>query len=55
VDPIQLYITIAALGYFYQSNKHTLSAIFGRSLFAPEELNARDAHAVDVILGYLRP
>lgn len=55
VDSVQLYITIASLGYFYLSNKHTLSTIFDRSLFAPKELTARDAHAVDVILGYLRP
>ncbi len=55
VDPVQLYITIAALGYFYQSNNYTLSSIFGRDLFAPHELEARDAHSVDVVLGYLRP
>ena len=28
VDPVQLYISIAALGYFYLSNRHTLSTIF---------------------------
>jgi len=55
VDPVQLYITIAALGYFYHSNHYTLSSIFGRDLFAAEELEARDAHSVDVVLGYLRP
>src|SRR3546814_1220204 len=27
-DPVQLYISIAALGYFYLSNRHTLSTIF---------------------------
>ena len=32
VDPVQLYISIAALGYFYLSNNHTLSTIFGRDL-----------------------
>lgn len=55
VDPVQLYITIAALGYFYQSNSHTLSSIFGRNLMQPADLEARDAHSVDVVLGYLRP
>ena len=29
VDPVQLYISIAGLSYFYLSNQHTLSAIFG--------------------------
>jgi hypothetical protein len=31
VDPVQLYISIAALGYFYLSNNHTLSTIFGQT------------------------
>ena len=34
VDPVQLYVSIAALGYFYLSNNHTLSTIFGRDLTA---------------------
>lgn len=55
VDPMQLYITIAGLGYFYLSNRHTLSAIFGRDLMAPRTREARMAHMIDVVLGYLRP
>jgi AcrR family transcriptional regulator len=54
VDPMQLYITIASLGYFYLSNRHTLSAIFGRDLLAPKQRAARLAHMVEVVLGYLR-
>lgn len=55
VDPMQLYITIASLGYFYLSNRHTLSAIFGRDLLAPRQRATRLAHMMDVVLGYLRP
>ena len=55
VDPMQLYITIAGLGYFYLSNRHTLSAIFGRDLMAPRYREARMAHMIDVVLGYLKP
>ena len=54
VDPVQLYISIAGLGFFYMSNRHTLSTIFGRDLAAPEALEARRQHAADVILSYLR-
>src|SRR5688500_3575781 len=36
VDPIQLYISIAGLSYFYLSNNHTLSTIFDRDLMAPK-------------------
>lgn len=54
VDPVQLYITIASVGYFYLSNIHTLSTIFGTDLASPEPLEVREDHAVEVVLGYLK-
>jgi AcrR family transcriptional regulator len=54
VDPVELYITIAALGFFYLSNRHTLSTIFGRDLAAPKSIAARESHIVDVVLNYLK-
>jgi len=53
VDPVQLYISIAALGYFYLSNNHTLSTIFGRDLMRPQALKQRLAHMTGLVLGYL--
>lgn len=53
VDPQQLYISLAGLSYFYLSNRHTLSVIFGRPVDAPKALAERLAHVHDVILGYL--
>ena len=55
VDPIELYISIAALGFFYMSNRHTLSTIFGENLSAPERLARRGEHIVEVILAFLKP
>lgn len=55
VDPMQLYISIAGVGYFYLSNVHTLSAIFGRALGSVEAVEERRRHVIDVVLGYLRP
>lgn len=55
VDPVQLYISIAALAYFYFSNIHTLSTIFGRDLGAAAARRRRERHAVDMVMGYLRP
>lgn len=55
VDPVQLYITIASLGWFYLSNRFTLSTIFGRDLTAPESLRQRERNIVEVVLAYLRP
>jgi AcrR family transcriptional regulator len=55
VDPVQLYVTIASIGFFYLSNRWTLSTIFGRDLNADAALKERGAHIVDVVLGYLKP
>jgi AcrR family transcriptional regulator len=53
VDPVQLYISIAGLAYFYLSNRHTLSAIFGRDLMTPKARAQRLSHMTEVILGYV--
>ena len=55
VDPLQLYVSIAGMAYFYLSNNHTLSAVFGRDLMTPKALQQRLSHMSDVILGYLLP
>jgi AcrR family transcriptional regulator len=55
IDPVDLYISIAALGFFYMSNRFTLSTIFGRDLAAPANLEARGETIVEVVLAYLRP
>lgn len=54
-DPMQVYITIAAVGYFYLSNRYTLSKFLGTNLMAPAALDSRLDHITDVILSYLRP
>jgi AcrR family transcriptional regulator len=53
VDPVQLYISIAALGYFYLSNRHTLSTIFARDLLSSRNKSERLKHMTALVLGYL--
>jgi AcrR family transcriptional regulator len=53
VDPLQLYISIAGMSYFYLSNNHTLSAIFGRDLLTAKARQERLTHMCDVVLGYV--
>lgn len=53
IDPVQLYVSIAGMSYFYLSNNHTLSAIFGRDLMTPKARHERLSHMCDVILGYV--
>jgi AcrR family transcriptional regulator len=53
IDPIQLYISIASICYFYLSNNHTLSTIFGKNLLSPKAKVQRLSHMIDLILGYV--
>jgi len=55
VNPVQLYISIAGLSYFYFSNTATLSAIFGTDLSRDAARRARRKHVVDLVLQALRP
>jgi TetR/AcrR family transcriptional regulator len=54
LDPVELYITVAALSYFYLSNNWTLSVIFGRDLKSAAALRRRKRHNVDMILHAIR-
>lgn len=54
LDPVDLYVTIAAIGYFYLSNNWTLSAIFGRDLGTDAACRRRRRHNVDMILSAIR-
>jgi hypothetical protein len=54
IDPVQLYISIAAEGYFYLSNRYTLSSIFARDLMAPRALAGRARHIRDMVLNAVR-
>jgi len=54
-DPVKVYVSIAALGFFYLSNRWTLSTIFRRDLAEPQELEAWGQHIVETILASLRP
>jgi len=53
LDPVDVYISISALGFTYVSNQHTLSVVFGRDLMSKEALRCRMARIKDVILCYV--
>ena len=54
IDPSELYIAIAALGFFYFANIHTLSVIFGRDLNSPRARRRHLDYAVEIVLRFLR-
>ena len=49
-----VYLMIAALNYFYLSNRHTLSSFLGEKLEAPEALAHWHEFVVDAVLRNLR-
>lgn len=55
LEPVQLYISVAGLSYFFFSNNRTLSAIFGRSLDTPKAVAERRRHIISFAMSALRP
>jgi AcrR family transcriptional regulator len=50
IDPVQLNITIAAIGYYYLTNRFTGSIVFERDLMAKENLEERLRFNLETIL-----
>ncbi len=44
-----LYLLVAAAGYFHQSNRYTLSAFLGENLGAPDAIARWEAFVVDMV------
>lgn len=54
IDPVELYISVAGMSYFFFSNRLTLASIFGRDLEAPAATSAYRAHVVAFAMAGLR-
>ena len=54
VDAVQLNITIAAIGYYYLTNRFTGAILFERELMTPEALAERLSFNVETILRLVR-
>ena len=54
VDALQLNITIAAVGYYYLTNRHTGAVLFERDYMDPQALDERLAFNVETILRLVR-
>ena len=54
-DPLDVYLTMAALGFFYLSNRWTLSTVFRRDLVEKSEIERWGTHISLVVLNSLRP
>ena len=54
MDPINVYISIAGISYFFFSNNPTLSAAFGQRLNTPQAIRKRREHVIEFALAALR-
>jgi len=54
INVMNLYISIMSLGYFYVSNRYTLSAFLDKNLMAPEECSQLSEHIVDIVFKSVR-
>ena len=54
IDPVQLNITIAAIGYYYLNNHYTGSIIFERDLMSKSNLAARLKFNLDTVLRLIK-
>ena len=54
IDPVQLNITMAAVGYYYLTNRFTGEILFERDFMTPERLAERFAFNLDTILRLVR-
>jgi AcrR family transcriptional regulator len=55
LDPVHIYVTIAALSRFHRSSAFSLSAVLDTDITQPEWLKTRWKHAADVLTAYLAP
>ena len=55
IDPVELYISIAGMSYFFFSNRLTLQAIFDRNLATPKAVAAYRQHVVALAMAGMRP
>lgn len=54
IDPVEFYISVAGMSYFFFSNRLTLASIFGRDLSSTEAVAAYRAHVVAFAMAGLR-
>jgi AcrR family transcriptional regulator len=54
IDAQDLYVAMCSLGYFYLSNRYTLSAFLGANLMAPEALDHWIEVAETMVLRFVR-
>lgn len=55
VNPLDLYISICALGFFVFSNKYTLGTIFNSDMTSSKAISRRRQLVIEMVTAYLMP
>jgi len=55
IDPIELHMSISALGIFNVANRATFSTIFKRDMTSPKALAKRREEVVEIVLRHVMP
>ncbi len=55
IDPIELHMSISALGIFNVANRATFSTLFKRDMTSPKALAIRRNEIVEIVLRHVRP
>ena len=55
VSPRDVYLLIAATGYFYMSNRHTLTAFLGENIDAPQAVAQWKSFVLDTVFRVVNP
>ncbi|VVD92769.1 TetR/AcrR family transcriptional regulator [Pandoraea anhela] len=54
IDPVDLYVTISAMGYYVMSNRHTLSIVMGRDMMSEAARTTYASFNTQMLLDSLR-
>ncbi|AJP57078.1 TetR family transcriptional regulator [Pandoraea vervacti] len=54
IDPVDLYVTISAMGYYVMSNRHTLSIVMGRDVMSEDARKTYSSFNTQMLLDSLR-
>jgi AcrR family transcriptional regulator len=54
IDPLELHMTISALGIFHVANRATFSTIFRLDMASKKALAAQRAQIIDIVIGHVQ-
>ena len=54
IDPMQLHLTISAMGFHFVSNQHTFARVFDFDMTSPQAVETRREIAIDIVMRWVK-